>query len=52
MKKGKELDKSIGSKSLSEVARAIRQTASRKATDPDEVLVELFKASGGARRKK
>jgi len=30
----------------SEVARAIRQTASRKATGPDEVLAELFKAGG------
>ena len=28
----------------SEVAHAIRQTASRKATGPDEVLAELFKA--------
>jgi len=28
----------------SEVARAIRQTASRKATGPDEVPAELFKA--------
>jgi len=36
----------------SEVACVIRQTASRKATGPDEVLVELFKASGGGRRKK
>jgi len=30
----------------SEVARAIRQTASRKATGPDEVPPELFKAGG------
>ena len=30
----------------SEVARAIHQTASRKATDPDEVPSELFKAGG------
>jgi len=30
----------------SEVARAIRQTASRRATGPDEVPVELFKAGG------
>jgi len=30
----------------SEVARAIRQTASRKATGPDEVPAELFKAGG------
>ena len=48
MRKGKELNRSIGSKSLrpirSEVARAIRQTASRKATGPDEVPAELFKA--------
>ena len=29
-----------------EVARAIRQTASRKATAPDEVPAELFKAGG------
>jgi len=28
----------------SEVARAIRRTASRKATDPNEVPEELFKA--------
>jgi len=28
----------------SEVARAIRQTASRKATGPDDVPAELFKA--------
>ena len=28
----------------SEVARAIRQTANRKATGPDEVPAELFKA--------
>jgi len=27
-------------------ARAVRQTASRKATGADEVLVELFKAGG------
>ena len=44
MRKGKELNKSIGSKSLhpfvSEVARAIRQTASRKVTGPDEVPAE------------
>ena len=40
MKKGKELNKSIGSKSLSEVARAVRQTASRKATGPDEAPAE------------
>ena len=30
----------------SEVARAIRQTASRKGTGPDEVPAELFKAGG------
>ena len=30
----------------SEVARAIRQTASRKATGPDKVPAELFKAGG------
>ena len=30
----------------SEVARAIRQTASRKATGPDEVPAELFNAGG------
>ena len=30
----------------SEVARANRQTASRKATGPDEVPAELFKAGG------
>ena len=30
----------------SEVARAIRQTSSRKATGPDEVPAELFKAGG------
>jgi len=30
----------------SEVARAIRQTASCKATGPDEVPAELFKAGG------
>jgi len=30
----------------SEVARAIRQTASRKAIGPDEVPAELFKAGG------
>ena len=30
----------------SEVARAIRQTTSRKATGPDEVPAELFKAEG------
>jgi len=30
----------------SEVARAIRQTASRKATGPDDVPAELFKAGG------
>ena len=30
----------------SEVARAIRQTANRKATGPDEVPAELFKAGG------
>jgi len=30
----------------SEVARAIRQTASRKATSPDDVPAELFKAGG------
>ena len=30
----------------SEVVRAIRQTASCKATGPDEVLAELFKARG------
>jgi len=30
----------------SEVARAIRQTASRKATGPDDVSPELFKAGG------
>ena len=30
----------------SEVARAIRQTASRKATGPDDVSAELFKARG------
>jgi len=30
----------------SEVARAIRQTASRKATGPEEVPAELFKAGG------
>jgi len=30
----------------SEVGRAIRQTASRKATGPDEVPAELFKAGG------
>jgi len=30
----------------SEVARAIRQTESRKATSPDEVSAELFKAGG------
>ena len=30
----------------SEVARAIHQTASRKATGPDEVPAELFKAGG------
>jgi len=29
-----------------EVARAVRQTASRKATGPDEVPAELFKAGG------
>jgi len=50
MRKGKELNRSIGSKSLhpfrSKVARAIRQTASRKATGPDEVPAELFKAGG------
>jgi len=32
----------------SEVAGAIRQTASRKATDPDDVPAELFKAGGEA----
>jgi len=50
MRKGKELNKSIRSKSLhhsrSEVAGAFRQTASRKATCPDEVPAELFKAGG------
>jgi len=30
----------------SEVARAIHQTASHKATGPGEVLAELFKAGG------
>jgi len=30
----------------SEVARAIRQTASRKATGPNDVPAELFKAGG------
>ena len=30
----------------SEIAHAIRQTASRKATGPDEVPAELFKAGG------
>jgi len=30
----------------SKVARAIRQTASRKASGPDEVPVQLFKAGG------
>ena len=30
----------------SEVARAIRQTARRKATGPDDVPTELFKAGG------
>ena len=30
----------------SEVARAIRQTASHKATGPDDVPAELFKAGG------
>jgi len=50
MRKGNELNKSIGSKSLlslrSEVANAIHQTASRKATGPDEVPAKLFKAGG------
>jgi len=32
--------------STTEVARAIRQTASRKATGPDKVPSELFKAGG------
>jgi len=45
-----ELSKNIGRKEppplRSEVARAIRQTASRKATCPDDVLAELFKAGG------
>jgi len=33
----------------SEVAHAIRQTASRKARGPDEVPAELFKAGGETR---
>ena len=47
-----ELNKNIGRKSLhhfvhgSEVARAIRQTASRKATGPADVPAELFKTGG------
>jgi len=36
----------------SEVARAICQTASRKATGPDEVPTELFKAGGESMRQK
>jgi len=49
MKKGKELDTNIGSMQepatlCLEVARAIHQTASRKATGPNEVPAELFKA--------
>ena len=44
-----ELNKNIGSKPpprRSEVARAIRQTARRKATGRDDVPAELFKGGG------
>jgi len=51
IKKGNELNKDIKSETLSrlrlELACVIRQTASRKATGPDEVPAELFKAGGG-----
>ena len=50
MRKGKGLNKTIGTKSLQEpptlrsvVARAIRQTASREATSPDASAEEVFK---------
>jgi len=49
MIKGKELNKNIGSKSLHHFVQrfaAICQTASHKATGPDEVPAELFKAGG------
>ena len=50
MKKGKELNRSIGSKSLHHFVQRLLvpsgQTASRKATGPDEVPAELFKAGG------
>ena len=46
----KGIEQKYGSKSLpplrSEVARAICQIAGRKATGPDEVTAELFKAGG------
>jgi len=53
MKKGRKLNENIGSKNLHHFVqrlldRAIRQTACRKATGPDEVLVELFEAGGEA----
>jgi len=47
MRKGMEVNENIGRKPpplRSEVARAIRQTASRNATGPDDVPAELFKA--------
>ena len=48
IRKGKELNKSIGSKSLHPFVQRLLvpfvQTASRKATGPDEVLAELIQS--------
>ena len=50
MKKEKELNKNIWDQEppslRSEVARAMRHTASRKATGPDEVSTKLYEAGG------
>jgi len=50
MRKGKEIEQEYWEQEppplRSEIARAIRQTASRKATGPNEVPAELFKAGG------
>jgi len=50
MRKGKELNKSIGNKSLHHFVQrllvpSVRQQV-RKATGPDEVPAKLFKAGG------
>jgi len=49
-KEGKGIEQEYWEQELlplrSEVALAIRQTASRKAAGPDEVPAELFKARG------